>query len=393
MRRHLLKALCLASSMTVAAACGGGGAGAPPPPPTTNPLPAAFESLAAGFAAEVVLEPGLPDPTKIAKIALAPPADGRIFYLEVDTGNVRVVDPVQGLLAAPFATLNVLQGAHLGLLGLALAPDFATSGHVYVLATVPAAGAQADRSAVYRYTDVGSVGTNRVTVVDDLPVSSDLAMGGGINNGGEILFDLSGRLLVSLGDVRVPANAQADAGTSLAGKVLRYDVGTLPATAAADNPFPGSPEWCRGLRNTFGLAVHFQTGGLFGVDNGVNSDDELNFLQAGKNFEWGGNPTGPVVGFKMRNYATEIVPTALCWHDGTAWGAAYANNLFLASYGEQTLRRFVLSGSAFADIDAEEVFATFKLDGDKHHPLDVERATDGSLFVSTFSGIYRIYRP
>ena len=78
---------------------------------------------------------------------------------------------------------------------------------------------------------------------------------------------------MSIGDVEDPSAAQADASVSLGGKVLRYDVLDAgnpddPATIPADNPFVNSPEWCRGLRNTFGLALHPSTGGLFGADNG-----------------------------------------------------------------------------------------------------------------------------
>ncbi len=352
-------------------------------------LPAAMEFLEEGFNAEVVLEPGAPTPAKIAKFARTP--DGRILYLEVDTGNVRVfvpgTGPGTGLLPTPFVTLNVLQNGHMGLLGLTLAPDYGTSGHVYVLACTPAdaMAMTVDRIRVLRYTDVNNIGTNEGIVLDNLPVT----VPGGVNNGGEILFDASGALFVSLGDVQNAANAQAPSSTSLAGKILRYDVSTLPAAPAAGNPTPADPEWCRGLRNTFGLAVHPATGGLFGVDNGPAADDELNFLQAGMNFEWGGNPPPPT-GFRIRNYQTVIVPTALCWHDGTGWGAAYNNNLFMASYDDHAIRRFVMSGAAFTDIDSEDEFARFKLSASSNHPLDVCMATDGSLYVSTFSGIYRI---
>ena len=350
-------------------------------------LPSAFAHLAEGFQAEVIIEPGTPTPAKIAKFAVAPEPDGRVFYLEVDTGNVRIVDPDTGLQATPFVTLNVLQGGHHGLLGLVLAPDFATTGYVYVLASVPAdeQAMKDDRIVILRYTDVAGAGTNETIVVDDLPVAPSM----GVNNGGELVFGLDGTLFVSIGDVQDPANSQADASTSLAGKILRYDVSSLPATIPGDNPDPTSPEWCRGLRNTFGLAVHPTTGDLFGLDNGPAADDELNYLAAGRNFEWGGTPPPPV-GFRIRNWQTVIVPTALCWHDGTGWGNEYVGDLFIAAYDDHKIHRFEMSGSAFVDLDRESDFAEFELDASANHPLDVCMAEDGSLYVSTFSGIYRI---
>jgi hypothetical protein len=51
-----------------------------------------------------------------------------------------------------------------------------------------------------------------------------------------------------------------------------------------------------------------------------------------------------------------------------------------------------MSGSAYVDVDDEAVFARFKDEAGRNHPLDVCLAADGSLYVSTFSGIYRIHR-
>ena len=85
-----------------------------------------------------------------------------------------------------------------------------------------------------------------------------------------------------------------------------------------------------------------------------------------------------------------IVPTAVCWHDGTGWGAEYDNDLFLASYDDQIIRRFEMSGSSFADIDDETEFAELELVVNDNKPLDICMAPDGSLLVSTFRGIYRI---
>ena len=350
--------------------------------------PDEFEVLADGFTAQTLYENGAMTPVKHGKVRAAPAGDDRIFFTEVDTGDVRVIDPVTGLQATPFAHIDVRSGGHNGLLGLALAPDFASSltPYLYVLVCVDGVGMSVDRTQVRRYTAVGNVGTNETTVLDDLPISPPV----GVNNGGEICFDLNGYLFVSIGDVSFAPNADADTSVSLAGKILRYDVSTVPAVPAPGNPTSDDPEWCRGLRNTFGMAVHPTTGGLFGVDNGPDSNDELNFLQPGKHAGWGGNPPPSQQIVPRRTWQTVIVPTGLCWHDGTTWGAAYANNLFLAAYDEHTLTRFVMSGAAFTDIDDEFEFARLALVGTANHPLSVCVAPDGSLLLATFTGIYRI---
>src|SRR5262249_29370660 len=65
-------------------------------------------------------------------LAFAP--DGRMFFTEKETGNIRVVEDGK-LLAEPFATLPVQDGGESGLLGLVLDPDFASSPYVYVYST------------------------------------------------------------------------------------------------------------------------------------------------------------------------------------------------------------------------------------------------------------------
>jgi glucose/arabinose dehydrogenase len=172
---------------------------------------------------------------------------------------------------------------------------------------------------------------------------------------------------------------------ALSGRVLRY---TAAGGVPADNPSPGSPEWCRGLRNTFAICVHPTTGGLFGADNGPASDDELNFLQPGKNFGWPSLPAGTPggdVGFRITRWMDVIVPTALSWSGDAA--------LYLTAYDDGSVRRLLLSGAARTDLDAEETILRFREDGLSNKPLDVEVLPDGSLLVSTFTAIWRLTPP
>jgi glucose/arabinose dehydrogenase len=360
----------------LAGGCGGGssgGAGSPEP----APLPEGILSLAPGYAAETVAA-GL---TRAVRLARAP--DGRIFLNELDTGDVRIVEPDGTLAPVPFAHVDVLTGGHRGLLGLALAPDFEVSNHVFVAACVPAAGGKPDRTQVLRWTDAGGVGTNRTVVVDDLPVST-------INDGGDLCFGTDGTLFVSVGDAEVPDAAQTDG--ALAGRVLRY---TAAGAIPADNPVAGSPEWCRGLRNTFALAVHPVTGDLFGADNGPASDDELNYLQPGKNFGWPTLPPGvgpSQVGFRMARWIDVIVPTALAWHPGGGAWADLADDLLLASYGEHEVRRILLSGVAHTDLDGEEVLVELEPSGEDNRPLDLLVEPGGNVLVLTFTRLHRILR-
>jgi glucose/arabinose dehydrogenase len=185
--------------------------------------------------------------------------------------------------------------------------------------------------------------------------------------------------------------AQTDG--SMAGRVLRIAPdGSIPA----DNPIANDPEWCRGLRNSYDLTFHPTTGGLFVSENGPAAGDELNFVQKGKNFEWGAEPEsipGVQIGAQLAEWTPVIVPTGLVFHSGTQFGPSYANNLFLCGYDDADVRRMPMSGAAFTDVDAELPFARFSPEGGvDHKPLDIVERSDGSLLVSTFSEIWRIFR-
>ena len=338
-------------------------------------LPASVQSLEDGFAAEEIAT-GLAKPVKMARAA-----DGRVFFIELDTGNIRIIDANGALLPTPFATLPVVTGGERGLFGLALSPNFANDGFVYVAVASPAAGADPDRTRIVRFTDVADLGTSETEIVDDLPLANT-------HNGGEIVFDELGNLFVSIGDNEDPSDAQSTA--SLAGKILRYTAsGGIPAS----NPVAASPIWCRGLRNTFALAVQPVSGALFGADNGDTSDDELNFLAAGKNFEWGdttGN-LGPLIGVIVTTWSAPIAPTAIMFHDG-AGGSELTGKLFVTSYVDEDIRVLGLTGPNSTVLQSESTFATFVPSADDNKPLDILENPDGSLVVSTFTTIYRIFK-
>ena len=66
--------------------------------------------------------------------------DGRVFYIELNRGEVRMWSP-QSQTSTVVGTIPVATVHENGLLGIQLSPDFATTGHIYLAyATLPDAG-------------------------------------------------------------------------------------------------------------------------------------------------------------------------------------------------------------------------------------------------------------
>jgi glucose/arabinose dehydrogenase len=209
---------------------------------------------------------GLDFPTNMA---FAP--DGRLFFTEKETGNVRIVKDGE-LLAKPFVTLPVVREAERGLLGIAIAADFAQDPWVYLYLSDATDGV----NRIVRVRADGDRGGAPQTLLEGLDSAA------GYHNGGDLAFGLDGTLFASLGEGHDPDRAQDT--NDLGGKIVRLDPdGSVPD----DNPFGrGNPVWSYGHRNSFGLCVDPATGALWETENGPDVDDEVNLIVAGANYGW-----------------------------------------------------------------------------------------------------------
>ncbi len=247
-----------------------------------------------------------------APVALAAPDDGsgRLFVAS-QIGLVRVVQRDGTVLDAPLLDLRdrivALDTSYdeRGLLGLALHPDFAENGRLFVYYTVPPRGA-------------APPGTNAQNLVSEFRMSDDdedradpeserviLAVDqpGPNHNGGQIAFGPDGMLYISkgdgggagdTGDGHTPGIGNGQDLDVLLGKILRIDVdGDAPYAIPPDNPFvdrdDARPEvWAYGLRNPwrFSFDAGAPTPRLFAGDVGQNRMEEVNLIDAGANYGW-----------------------------------------------------------------------------------------------------------
>jgi len=200
---------------------------------------------------------------------------------------------------------KVFHSSQGGLLEVMPHPDFAANRLLYISYSKPGATDAEARTALIR----GRFENDRLTNVTEL----FQAVASGRNHfSGKIAFDGKGYLFLSAGDRQVPPEGNLEAHpaqdlTNHHGKIIRlHDDGRVPA----DNPFVSragaKPEiWSYGHRNVQGMAFHPETGDLWTNEHGPQGGDELNRIQAGRNYGW------PVIGFGV-NYTT-----GLAIHSGT----------------------------------------------------------------------------
>ena len=328
---------------------------APPPPEPGQGSGSGIVS------AEVVVE-GLEVPW-----ALAFTPDGRILVTE-RAGRIRVVQD-GALLQAPFATVEAASVSESGLMGMALHPDFAANGHLFVCYTYRGDGGRLV-NRVARLTDVDGVGTDHHVILDGIPGASR-------HDGCGLGFGPDGKLYVTMGDAVEPQRAQDL--DSLSGKVLRLDPdGGTPE----DNPFPGSAVYTYGHRNPQGLDWHPDTGDLFITDHGPASDDEVNILEAGQNYGW---PValGMVGDSRYVDPILAFTPTlalsGAAFYDGDTLPEGWKGNFIFATLRSAHLHRVVLQAPDFRTVESHQRL----FEGRFGRLRAVAMSPDGHLYFTT----------
>jgi glucose/arabinose dehydrogenase len=192
----------------------------------------------------------------------------------------------------------VLHHRAFGLMDVALHPRFAENHLVYFTYSKPKAGETDVASATLlraRYD-----GGHTLSNVQDVFVSNAFTDQASMSR---MVFGRDGKIYMAIGMTHPgkfgsPQDAQDPA--SHGGKILRLnDDGSVPS----DNPFAGRPGYtpeifALGIRNALGLIVHPQTGEIWDTENGPFGGDEINIIQAGKNYGW------PVISYG-RSYSGE----------------------------------------------------------------------------------------
>lgn len=295
-------------------------------------------------------------------LAFAP--DGRIFFTE-RPGRIRVIE---NNVVRTILSIDVAAVGEGGLLGLSLDPSFDKNRFLYAYYTYrDAQGALLNR--IVRFTESSGILVDQRIILDRIP-------GSAIHDGGRVKFGPDGKLYVTTGDAAQGALAQDL--TSLAGKVLRINPdGSVPS----DNPFPGSLVYTYGHRNPQGLDWHPVTGKIYETEHGPTGHDEVNILEAGRNYGW---PIVTAAAGDPRFVDPLIETGADTWAPSGA--TFYRRDRFpdlrgaflIATLRGQHLRVLTLS-SSFNSV----TFSDAALQGTHGRLRDVVEGPDGFLYVFT----------
>lgn len=310
--------------------------------------------------------------------------DGRMVVSE-RAGPIRIVGRA-GAVSPPIAGVPAAdvrgQG---GMLDVALAPDFATSGLLFFSFSEPRGGSRngtsVGRGRLVLDGNRGRLEDVKIIFQQDPPFASTMHFGS------RLVFDGGGNLFITTGD-RYSARNEAQDPANHLGKVIRI---AADGAAPADNPkLQGwRPEiWSIGHRNGQAAALHPESGKLWTVEHAARGGDEVNIPEKGKNYGWpvityGRDYSGAKIGEGTAKAGLEQpiyywdpspAPSGAAFYTGDLF-PGWKGNLLVGALAGQALHRLVLEGE---QVVAEEVL----LRGE-NRIRDVRQGPDGAVWLLT----------
>jgi glucose/arabinose dehydrogenase len=263
-----------------------------------------------------------------------------------------------------------------------LAPDFATSGMVYL--SWAESGGNGTKGAAVGRAKLVTDGRPRLEGLQVIWRQNPKVTGGG-HYSHRIAFSPDGKYLFVASGERQKMTPAQDMGQNL-GKIVRL----LPdGTPAPGNPFGSRPGvapqfWTIGHRNVLGLRFDGQ-GRLWALEHGPRGGDELNLVKAGQNYGW------PVVsdgdhydGRKIPRHATrpDFAAPAISWNPVIAPGdfLFYRGNLFPGWKGQAIIGGMSPNVLVRVAIDGEKAREVARVPM-PHRIREIEEREDGSIWL------------
>jgi glucose/arabinose dehydrogenase len=346
-------------------------------------------TVPAGFTSNESFVGGLTLATAFAALP-----DGRLLVAE-QAGDLLVLNgdgtPIGTMLSVP-----AVLGEERGLLGVAVHPDFAHNGYIYIYYTT--SDSPSPHNRISRFTVSGDTAGSEEQLIN-LPQLTQV-----FHNGGSLHFGTDGKLYVGVGD-----NQQSDLAQDLSsplGKLLRFnDDGSIPG----DNPFCATngnlacAVWAYGLRNPFNFAVQQATGRIFINDVGENTWEEIDVGARGANYGWptsegpdnlGPGMTGPLFTYNHNPasppgsgaggfFIGDVITGGAFYPETGMFPAPWRGGYFFADYEAKFI----------GYLDLHNANAAYSFGSVSGSPVGLLVAADGALLVLTQDGITRISTP
>ncbi|MBB4051803.1 glucose/arabinose dehydrogenase [Devosia subaequoris] len=323
--------------------------------------------------------------------ALSVLSDGQFLVTE-RPGRLRVI--TDGVVGEPIKGVpEVVARGQGGLLDVTLDPDFADTGQLYLSYAEPGDGGTGTAVMSARLELEGNSGR----LVDQAVIFRMNNFDGSTRHfGSRIVVGNDGNLFITLGERGSQDRAQ-DPG-DLAGGVVRIAPdGSVPE----DNPqLEGwAPEfWSIGHRNPQGATLRESDGALFAVEHGARGGDEVNLVEAGKNYGWpeiayGTNYDGSQIGVgetqpgmeqPLHYWDPSISPSGLDFYEGALF-PDWEGDLLLGGLSGTLLVRLDMDGNEV--VDEERLFQ-----GVLGRIRDVTTGPDGAIYLITDAGKGRLIR-
>jgi glucose/arabinose dehydrogenase len=379
--------------------------------------PADAGTPAAGFT-DTLYAGGFSTPVAIAFLP-----DGRLIVVEKGgfsgavNAAVKLFDP-SGPSTTTLGTIPVCAGGEQGLLGVAIDPNFAVNGFVYLYRTEsqPTNTNAECSSATGRSNEVIRVTVSGGTIGSLAVLLTGIRTDNGNHNGGTLRYNpADGKLYVSVGDTGLgdnfgcpgdPTNPYARDDNSLEGKILRLNLdGTIPA----DNPFFGQAGkrgeiFALGFRNPFRVGFDPVTDNLWVGDVGDLAYEEINIVTAGDltgpDYGWpdceGTQPAGcPIAGTTApiftysHNGMNALCPQPMDSLGVSITGGAFAGAAFGTLADDYVFADFASNTVYLATVNGprDDIVGTpTTISTGAQGPVDVVRGPDGAIYYVAING-------
>ena len=275
-----------------------------------------------------------------------------------------------------------------GLMDIKLHPNYESNGWIYI----SYASSEGEEKG-------GHTALMRAKLIDNSLTDNELLYKAGPNTtkgqhfGSRIEFDYEGFLYLSIGERGARDENPQDI-TRDGGKIYRfYDDGRIPT----DNPFVGTKDakeaiFSYGHRNPQGMVVHPETGEIWDNEHGPRGGDEINRIEAGKNYGWpkityGINYNGtpitndralPGMEQPIHYWDPSIATSGMLIYSGDAF-PNWKGNIFTGALKLMHLNRIALD-------ENNKVVAEERLLLDQKSRIRaIEQGPDGHIYVATDS--------